>query len=78
MRHLFDLLFNPPAMPPIELPVPARFIPGIRTSIAAGFKLAYERGVYDGFLAGVLVTLLFVPSLRGRVAKGDAHVAEHL
>lgn len=70
MRYLFELIFNPPVMPPIELPFPARLIPGIRTTLVAAFKLAYERGVYDGFIAGVLTTLLFVPSIRARVFKG--------
>ena len=71
MRYLFesDCSTRPPC-PQSSFRLPARLIPGIRTSIAAGFKLAYERGVYDGFLAGVLVTLLFVPSLRARVVKG--------
>ena len=58
MGHLIDLLFKPPSMPPIELPLPARLVPGVRTTIARAFELAYYRGVYDGVVAGVLVTLL--------------------
>ena len=78
MSHLFDLIFQLPPLPPIELPLPARLVPGVRTTIAKAFELAYYRGVYDGLVAGALVTLLFVPSLRGRIAKGASHVAEHL
>ena len=78
MGHLIDLLFKPPPLPPIELSLPARLVPGIRTSIVKAFELAYYRGVYDGFVAGVLLALLFVPSIRGRAAKGAAHVVEHL
>ena len=78
MRYLFELLFHPPVMPTIELPLPARLIPGVRTTLGAAFKLAYERGVFDGFVAGVLATLLFIPSIRARVIKGASHVAENL
>ena len=80
MGHLIDLLFNPPLMPPIELPLPARLLPGVRVTIAKAFELAYYRGVYDfGLVAGVLVTLLFVPSIRSRVIKGGAtNVLDHV
>ncbi len=78
MRFLFDLLFNQPQMPPIDLPIPARLIPKIHTTIQAALRLTYERGVYDGFVAGVLVSILFIPSLRGRAIKGAANVAENL
>ena len=77
MGHLIDLFFNPPPMPPIELPLPAAMIPGVRQTIAKAFELAYYRGVYDGFVAGVLLTLLFVPSIRSRVIKGATHVLDH-
>ena len=77
MGHLIDLLFKPPPMPPIELPLPARLVPGVRTTIARAFELAYYRGVYDGFVAGVLVALLFLPSIRTRVTKGIAHALDH-
>lgn len=78
MRFLFDFLFNPPPLPPIELPLPARMIPGIKTTITVAFKLAYERGVYDGFVAGVLATMMFIPSIRGRAMKGASHVVDAL
>ena len=78
MGNLIDLLFKPPPIPPIELPLPARLVPGVRMTIAKAFELAYYRGVYDGFLAGVLATLLFLPSIRNRVAKGVAHALDHL
>jgi hypothetical protein len=78
MKYLFDLLFNPPPMPPIELPLPARVIPGVKTAIGVAFKLAYERGVFDGFIAGVLLTMLFVPSIRQRAVKGASNVIDCL
>jgi hypothetical protein len=78
MGHLIDLLFKPPPIPPIELPLPARMLPGVRQTIVKAFEIAYYRGVYDGFVAGVLVTLLFVPSIRSRVIKGATHVLDHI
>ena len=78
MGHLIILLFKPPPIPPIELPLPARIVPGVRSTIAKAFELAYYRGVYDGLVAGVLLTLLFVPSIRGRIGKGATHVADRL
>lgn len=73
MKYLFDLMFNPPPIPEIHLPVASRMLPGVKVAIAEAFKLAYHRGLYDGAIAGVLVTLLFVPSLR----KGVSDVAKH-
>ena len=71
MGRLFDLLFNPPPLPPLELPLPARMIPAIRVTVQQAFELAYHRGCFDGFVLGVLVALLFVPSLRGQRRKGE-------
>jgi hypothetical protein len=76
MGHLIDLLFKPPPMPPIELPLSARLVPGVRMTIVKAFELAYYRGVYDGVVAGVLVTLLFLPSIRNRVTRGIAHALD--
>lgn len=78
MGKLIEILFQPPPMPPLDLPLPARLIPGARVAIRQAFELAYYRGVYDGFIAGVLVALLFVPTLRGSLIKGAAHVASNL
>jgi hypothetical protein len=75
--QLIDLFFKPPPMPPIELPLPARLVPGRRATIARAFDLAYHRGVCDGFVAGVLVTLLFLPLIRSRVTNGIAHALDH-
>ncbi len=77
MGHLIKILFQPPPMPPIELPMPARLIPGVKMAIGKAFELAYYRGVYDGFLAGVLVTLLFLPSVRKTIAKGVSHAIDY-
>jgi hypothetical protein len=77
MGHLLDLLFKPPPMPLIELPYPAKLIPGVKMAIGKAFELAYYRGVYDGLLAGVLLTLLFLPSIRSRITKGVSHAIDY-
>jgi hypothetical protein len=51
MGRLLDLLSKPPPLPPIELPRPARLVPGVRTTIVKAF-VVYYRGVYDGLVAG--------------------------
>jgi hypothetical protein len=75
MWHLFTMLFSPPPMPEIDLPFLVRTIPGVKILISQAFELAYYRGVFDGFVAGVLATLLLVPSTRSQ-AKGHTHVKE--
>jgi hypothetical protein len=77
MGSVISLLFKPPPIPQIELPLPARVLPGVKATISQAFELAYYRGVYDGLVAGVLITLLFVPSIRSRVMKGAANVIDH-
>jgi len=78
MGHLIELLFKPPPMPTLDLPVAARLLPAIKVAIFKALEIIYYRGVYDGFIAGVLLTLLFVPSIRSRVIKGAGSVVEHL
>jgi hypothetical protein len=76
MERLLKLFFNPPPIPPIELPFPARMIPHIKLTIAKAFELAYHRGVLDGVIAGVLITMLFVPSIRNRATKGADNASD--
>jgi hypothetical protein len=78
LAALFHFLFRQPPLPPINLPITVRMVPGVKQTISQAFTLAYERGVFDGFIAGVLLSLLLVPSIRTGVAKGVGHVAEHL
>jgi hypothetical protein len=75
--HLITLLFRPPTVPPIELPMPAKLIPGVKIAIGKAFELAYYRGVYDGLIAGAIITLLFLPSLRKQLAKGVSNAVDH-
>jgi hypothetical protein len=53
-------------MPPIHIPLPASLLPGIQSTIAEAYKLVYFRGVYDGFIGGVLLALLLAPHIRNR------------
>lgn len=69
MERLLDLFFPPPEAPPIH-PLLELLVPGAKQALAETAKLIYHRGLYDGLIAGVLLTLLFVPSLRGRAPKG--------
>jgi hypothetical protein len=78
MGRLIGMFFKPPPFPEITLPIAARLLPGIKVTIEKAFELAYYRGVYDGFIGGVLITLLFVPSIRSRVIKGASNVIEHI
>lgn len=69
---------SPPPMPPVELPfLPPRMKAGVLAQIEAAFKLAYERGLLDGFILGVLFALLFVPGLRHRAKEGVSSVLDH-
>jgi hypothetical protein len=76
--HLVNILFNPPEMPDIELPMAAHLIPHVKMAIAQAFELAYYRGVYDGLVAGVLLTLLFVPVIKERLGKGANNVISNI
>jgi len=76
--HLVNILFNPPEMPDIELPMAAHLIPHVKMAIAKAFELAYYRGVYDGMVAGVLLTLLFVPTIKERIGKGAKNVVSNI
>jgi hypothetical protein len=78
MGKLIEMFFKPPPFPEITFPMAAKLIPGIKITVAKAFEMAYYRGVYDGFIGGVLVTLLFVPSIRSRVIKGASNVIDHL
>lgn len=78
LASLFHFLFRQPDMPLINLPLPLRMVPHIRATISQAFTLAYERGVYDGFVAGVLLSLLLLPSLRSQLIKGASNVIDHI
>lgn len=70
MRHLFELMFPTPPLPPIVLPCMANHIAeGVMSTISEAFRLVYVRGVYDGFVGGVLVALLLAPHARRK--RGD-------
>lgn len=52
-------IFSPPEMPRIALPMHLEKVSGIMTTITEAFRLAYYRGVLDGFLFGAVLVLLF-------------------
>lgn len=56
---LLSWIFTPPAMPRIALPMHLEKVQGIMTTITEAFRLAYYRGVLDGFLFGTVVVLIF-------------------
>ena len=78
MGHLINVLFTPPSCPDTVMPLIARMSPSVRTGIQQAFELTYYRGVYDGLIAGVLISLLLIPSIRNRALKGAANVAQNL
>lgn len=60
-----ERLFSPPDIP-IDLPLAAR-IPAVKRTIVDAFKLAYVSGVWDGFVAGALLTtVIFLIATRRR------------
>lgn len=78
MGHLINLLFSPPPMPEIDLPIAAHLVPGVKILIKQAFELAYYRGVYDGFVGGILVALLLVPSIKRRLIRGAGIVIDNI
>lgn len=73
MKHFISLFFSPPPIPEYSLPVAARLLPHVKLTIAKLFEFAYERGVLDGFIMGVLVALLFMQSIK---TKGASNVED--
>jgi hypothetical protein len=78
MGHLIALFFKPPPMPPIDLPLPPRMASGVLSIIGKVYETVYFRGVFDGVIAGVLITLMFVPSIKSRALRGAANVVDHI
>lgn len=67
MGRLLSFLFNPPPMPPLELPLPARMI----AAVSKAFELVYYRGVLDGVFAGAILALILMTAIRSRATKGE-------
>lgn len=63
MGRLFDWIFRPPPFP--EFPAHTSIAEGARIIMGA-FELAYKRGVLDGFLFGVAISILFLTKWRDR------------
>ncbi len=60
MQTIFNTLFSAPDFPADLLP---HRTPGaILQAVQEAFRLVYYRGVYDGFLAGAIVVLVFLPT----------------
>ena len=69
MMKLVEILFNPPAMPHLNLPLlPHRIEATVLSSLGELYRTVYYRGVFDGLIAGTLLTLLFVPKIRDRIS----------
>lgn len=64
METLIERIFPAPVMPPLDLPMATRIVPAVKIAIAQAFKLAYYRGVMDGFLAGGMLVLAIVIAVR--------------
>lgn len=71
MMRLIELLFSPPPMPDLILPLPARLLPHVKLTIQKACELFYYRGCFDGFIFGVLVALLFMQSRKARRDVND-------
>lgn len=61
MGTVIDWFFSPPSMP--RIPLPPHMAEGVLDFIGESYKLVYLRGVYDGFVAGALLVLIFIPSV---------------
>lgn len=46
---------GPPPMPPVDLPIPLRWVPSVRQTLDGVYKAAYALGLADGFGAGLTV-----------------------
>ncbi len=46
---------GPPPMPPVDLPIPLRWVPSVKQSLEGVYKAAYAMGLADGFNAGLVV-----------------------
>ena len=40
MSRLFEILFNPPPLPPLNLPLSARTVPTVRATVLQAFEVA--------------------------------------
>lgn len=63
MGRLFDWIFRPPPFP--SFPPHTSIAEGARIIMGA-FELAYKRGVLDGLLVGMALSLLFTIKWRDR------------
>ena len=78
MMRLIALFLTPPTMPPIDYPVAVKLLPKLKIGITKAFEFAYFSGARDGFVLGLALALLFLPSIRSRALKGANHVADNL
>ena len=46
---------GPPPMPPVDLPIPLRWVPSVKQTLDGVYKAAYALGLADGFGAGLTV-----------------------
>lgn len=58
MHDLWKLIYNPPATPPLDIPLVLKVA---KVPIEKGLELFYLAGWYDGFVFGLVVALLLMP-----------------
>lgn len=76
LRHFI----SPPPMPPIELPVPLRYMPAVKQAVTEVCKGMYYSGAMDGFACGMcLATAIILGlSLRLNLFKNAANAISSL
>lgn len=65
MGGLYDTIFRPPPMPPVHIPWLVEKAVGKETAqatVVEACKFFYDRGVWDGFIGGALLVLIFAQS----------------
>ena len=71
MDDLIDILFAPPELPVVSLPLPGRVAKTLLKAIADSYTLAFRAGLWQGAIAGALLTTIVILGLSLR--RSDSH-----